>query len=633
MYSKLLCCSALALLFVGFSTTNTNAEQVDTQETQNASIFGSAFGGLDGFLNIKAAHERRNDYAFGPKNGSAVAFNPVLGIGKFTADADFYFGEQFSFVPPMHGLRNMSRTVPVNTLQEFNKQYKNLSGSYKTAMEKNIYKEHFYRAYSRLTYQDDENNFRVVIGDTTTRNQIGNQHAIGGMGISIFRQGGNGSVINASCPIVLTRPSKIECKMGDDILAVRVLGPGTYYIDDLPEEARIPGVKLKISDQLNRSETLQIDYFSGYGMPKGGEDDFDISLIWEASYDIDDPCRVTYANDPRFSTNYRRGISDDFTVGVGFQFYKSSYLIDATTIHNTSFGKLSPNVSFSHEVFSDTNESSKNGVAAGFYYETPTNEYGIMFDTFIGVKSKDFGDQRRGEEATAAYNAFMDKYFPNDNLKDRFMHKASESSSSRQIIARLYSKPIFGITPSFTFNGVWSKSERLREYTISLTTKIFDKVTFTATAGLTYDDPYRGINQQAPDRRLTVALTVPIGDVKLQGTYTHHDDQRLRGYGKIQYNPSEIEGLEIVAEDYFKPGYSNPQASLKYDGKYFNLKLEESITNTYKNSAEGKVSHVNQQRAFFGTSISPSKIRAYQPSNVNVLRSMKDYKEFSTKDK
>ena len=215
-------------------------------------------------------------------------------------------------------------------------------------------------------------------------------------------------------------------------------------------------------------------------------------------------------------------------------------------------------------------------------------------------------------------------------MKEKFAHSVSQESS-RQIIARVYSEPIFGIIPAFTFNGAWSKSSRLREYTLSLATKIFDDITFTTSAGLTYDDPTKGVNQQSPDRRLTVALTIPVGDFKAQGTYTHHDEDRLRSYAQLQYNPSEVKGLEVTVEEYFKPGYRNPTASVKYDGDYCNIKLEESIKNIYPNSSMGGRLHNNQQRAFFGTSITQNGFKSYRKSNVNVLRTAYEANKKETK--
>lgn len=575
------------------------------------------------FLNFKVAHERKNRWAFGPKNGSAVGFNPVVSVGPLTFDAAFYYGHQFSNISSTYDERALVRTIEEIKIEEFHKNFSKISSVYKKAMDRGINKAHFFREYARILYTDKERDFRVVLGDTTTHNQIGSQQAIGGAGVSIFRQKGNGSVLTASSPLVLTTPTKLECRLGDEILVVRVLAPGVYYIDDLPEEAKIPGVKIKLSDQLNRNENLSVDYFGGYGMLAAGEDDFDVSLLYESHYDIDDPKRLHYARSPRFSGNYRIGVTDNITAGVGLQSYKSAYMLDLMTIFGTPVGKFAPHISYSND-----RNYEDNGVAGGLYYCTPANDLGLVFEAFVGAKSKGFGDLRRSKESGKEYDDLMEKYFDVkdaingklfQDLKMTFKHTNS-ASSSRQIIARITSKPIFGaVTPAFTFNGLWSKTQRLREYTLSFASRIFKNVTFVVSGSITYDDPTKGVNRESPDRRLTVALSIPIGDeIKTSVSYTHHDEARLSSYAMVEYNPSQIKGLQITSEAFFKPGYKNPAVIVKYNPDFCNIRVDQSWTNSYADSKNK--SHANRQRVFLATSISNDGFSQYQKSNANVLR-------------
>ena len=60
-------------------------------------------------------------------------------------------------------------------------------------------------------------------------------------------------------------------------------------------------------------------------------------------------------------------------------------------------------------------------------------------------------------------------------------------------------------------------------------------------------------------------------------------------------------------------------------------KLEESIKNIYPNSSIGKKLHNNQQRAFFGTSISQDGFKSYRKSNVNILRTAYEANKKETK--
>ncbi len=282
LYKKLLCCSIALSLFAmnTFVEAETVVSSSEAETAQNDDSLISWPDEADGFLNLKASHERSNEYAFGPKNSSAVGLNPVISLGAFTLDTGLYYGRQFSNMFVFKSERFLSKTVPSDKLKDFHDEIGDIKTIYDKAMDKNVNKAYFHREYTRLMFKDDTHNFRVVLGDTTTKNQIGNQQAITGAGISVFRQSGNGSVINSSSPIVITRPTKVECKLGDDILAIRVLAPGTYYIDDLPEEAKLPGVTIKLSDQLNRTVLLTVDYFGGYGMMKEDEYDFDLAVIY-----------------------------------------------------------------------------------------------------------------------------------------------------------------------------------------------------------------------------------------------------------------------------------------------------------------------------------------------------------------
>lgn len=586
------------------------------------------------FLNFKVAHERKSNRAFGPQNTSACGFNPVISVGPITFDAAFYYGRQYSNSFVFGSERTLVRTIPETTIHDFHDNFGVINKAYAKGMDKNINKPHFFREYARILYTNESNNFRVVLGDTTTHNQVGSQKAIGGAGISIFRQKGNGSVLNASSPLILTTPTKLECRLGDEILVVRVLAPGVYYIDDLPEEAKIPGVKLKLSDQLNRGENLSIDYFGGYGMLAAGEDDFDISLLFESHYDVDDPKRLHYARSPRFSGNYRIGVTDDITAGAGLQFYKTSFMLDFIAIFGTPAGKIAPHVSYC-----DDQSYKDNAIAVGLYYCTPPNRLGLTFEAFIGAKSRGFGDLRRSKESGEEYDKLMERYFDIgdatngslfQNLKTKFQHTNS-ATSSRQVIARITSDPILGaVTPAFTFSGLWSKSQGLREYTLSFASRIFKNVTFVVSGGITYDDPTKGVNRQSPDRRLTVALSVPIGDdIKTSLSYTHHDEERLQSYAMVEYNPSQIKGLQITAEEFFKPGYRNPAVIVKYNTNYCNIRVDQSWTNASPSS--GSKSHSNRQRAFFATSLSNDGFSQYQKSSATVLRTAYEAKKVAKK--
>ncbi|MDR3187449.1 MAG: hypothetical protein LBT63_03420 [Holosporaceae bacterium] len=577
---------------------------------------------LGGFLNYKIAHERDNQHSFGPKNTSAIGFTPLFAIGDCVFESDFFYGRSYSFIGYMKGARRISQLAPAKNrayVYDNHNQGKKIKKSLEPSMASSLDKAHFCRNYSRVIFNNKSNNFRAVAGDTKVSNTVGFQQALSGLGLSIFRQGGNGSIVNASSPLVITRASKVECKMGDETIATMVFAPGIYSIDDLPEEAKLPGVSLKISDQIKRKEVLKVEYFGGYGMLAEGKDDFDMTIVCEHKWNLEDPHRIRYKKKPRYSGNYRYGFSDDVTVGGGGQAHENSYLLDYVMIFATDFGKIAPNIAYSDA--RRGNGSRKRAAGAGIFYSLPENELGILLETFAAVKGKHFGDLDRGREREEAFNEFIEKYFSDDDVKKK-LKSSTEDSSSRQITTRLYSRPVFGFVPAFIFNGEWSKTKRLREYTLCLSKNAFDCCSFTISGGLTYDDPDKGRNLKSPDRRLTFVCTIKVGgELSVSGDYVHYDEEKRRSHVTATYTPEEIKGLELCAERASRPGYSNPCFSVKYDSEYFNLEVEENITNTYEDKESATVNaHSNKQKFYFGSSISPEGIGPFKKANFNVLR-------------
>lgn len=581
------------------------------------------------FLNVKGAHMRGdNTYPFGPKNTSMVCFNPFLDLGNLVIDADFSYGRSTKYAGFLKSAKGMSRIT--GNLPEFFDNYYDakIDKAAQKGFADTMDKSHFYRSYTRAIYNDKAHNIQIIVGDVATRNTIGFQQPFSGGGINIARQGGNGNVINPGLPIFISKLSKAEVRLGDEILRVVILPPGTYTVDRLCEEATLPGVTVKISDQVSRSETFTVDYFSGYDMPDLGTDDFDLTMAFIHHYDVNDPYKIRYRNKPRFSGNYRFTPIENITFAFGAQGYNNSYGLDFNVIFKTPFGKIAPNVGFT-----DTYQGKRAG-GVGIFYAAPENSYGIHFEAMLSAKGRGYGDLKVSEEESEDYDYYMDKYFPtlaNDfNLKNG----SSLPQTSRSVMVRLYSDPIYGYTPGFTFVGDWANNHdgntnNYRDYSVSLTKSPFDGCVVTAVAGLTYDDPTKGRNQKSPDRRLTLACSINLNsEISLKGTYSHLDMERMKKYGSITYTPEAIKGLEVQAEYFRMPGKSCPVFSVKYDNEYFGVKIEENIADSYADKrAATKDGHKNNQSILLGTSLTPKGFRAVKKNDFNVIRTAEDFRK------
>lgn len=595
-------------------------EESDTNSTLLESFY-------DSFLNIKASHFRSdNTYPFGPKNSSIVFANPFIILGDVTIDSDFSYGRSGKyegFLKSPVGLSRMTGNLP-----SFFKNSKRIRSAAQKGFENTVDKPHFYRNYSRIVYNDKQHDLKIIIGDVATRNTIGFQQFFSGGGINISRQGGNGSVVNPGLPIVVTKLTKAEVRLGGEILRVVILPPGTYSVDDLGEEARLPGAHIKLSDQVSRSEKLTIDYFSGYDMPDFDTDDFDFTIAFTHHWDMDDPYKIRYKNKPRYSGNYRFTPIRDVTFAFGGQAYNNSYSCDVNVIFQTQYGKISPNVGFT-----DTYKGKK-AAGAGIYYAAPENCCGIHFETMLSVKGRGYGDLGKSDENSEDLDYYMDKYFSAIANANDLKNGTSDYENSRSIIARIYSDPIYGYTPAFIFKGDWANDhehsiQRFREYTISLTKTLFKGCVVTAMAGLTYDDPSKGRNQESPDRRLALACSIDLNsEVSVKGTYSHMDGERMRKYGSVTYTPEQIKGLELCAEYTRNPGRSNPVFSVKYDTQYFGVKAEESITDSYEDErAATRTGHKNSQLFVAGTSLTRKGFRSEKKNNFNVIRVAEDFRK------
>jgi len=581
------------------------------------------------FLNVKAAHMRGdNNYPFGPKNTSMVCFNPFLDLGNLVIDADFSYGRSTKYAGFLKSPKGMSR-ITGNLPDFFNNYYDaGINKAAQKGFENTIDKSHFYRSYARAIYNDKAHNIQIIVGDVATRNTIGFQQPFSGGGINIARQGGNGNVINPGLPIVITKLSKAEVRLGDEILRVTILTPGTYTVDDLGEEARLPGVSVKISDQVSRSETLKVDYFSGYDMPDLGTDDFDLTMAFTHYYDVNDPYKIRYRSKPRFSGNYRFTPIENVTFAFGVQGYNNSYGLDFNVIFMTPFGKIAPNIGFT-----DTYHG-KRAAGAGIYYALPENSYGIHLEAMLSAKGRGYGDLDISEEKAEDYDYYMEKYFPTLANNFDLINGSSLPENSRSVMVRLYADPIHGYTPGFTFMGAWSNNHdrntnNYRDYSVSLTKSPFEGCIVTAVAGLSYDDPTKGRNQKSPDRRLTLACNINLNsEFSIKGTYSHLDQERMKKYGSVTYTPEAIKGLEIQAEYFRMPGKSCPVFSVKYDNEYFGVKVEENIADSYADKTAGTMDgHKNNQAITFGTSLTPKGFKAVRKNNFNVIRTAEDFRK------
>jgi hypothetical protein len=578
--------------------------------------------GQESFLNIKLAHERKNESFWGGQNCSIIGLTPGIRFWDWgILEGGWTYGRQFTYTGWLRSPNYFMKLV--GDPAYFDQNASSLTEMGNRCYGDKLKKATCNRSFTRGVINISDMDVRIVVGDTKCSNSIGFQKGIAGGGISVFRQRGDGSTINGGTPIVITSLSKVECRRNGEIIALQIFRPGVYSVEDFPEEAKLPGVKVKITDQLSRSEELSVDYFSGYGMCLKGQDDFDVTYLCPHRWDPDDPCRIKYRSVGLLSTNYRRGISDDLTVGVGYQTRElESCEIDATVIGSGVWGKLSPSVAYSED-------SGVRTGGAGVFYATPPLDGLLLVETSVSFTGRGFSDLGQGAAMEESYNSFINRYFSPDTVRTH-LRRASSVSSSRQVTLRLSTVPLGEdrISLAFTFCGGWTNSgtgihtdKKLREYTFSVIGKSFRCFSWCLSAGLTYDDPSKGRNLRSPDRRLTLAGTIDLNsEWQVQGNYVHYDAELRRSYVCGTFTPDAISGLELCAERFSCPGVSNPCVSAKYSNEFFRIKAEQDQQNIYADGgANTNTSHTNRQRFSVGTSVSRSGVRSNRACSANIL--------------
>ncbi|MDR0968701.1 MAG: hypothetical protein LBL99_03680 [Holosporaceae bacterium] len=592
----------------------------------------------DSFLNIKFAHERENEYAFGPNNGSAVALMPFLAIDEWHMDGSFYYGRQRGYLNTPTKDFYWGKTIPYGEKEEFfengfKKFKKNKGSNGLDSLQNNaLHKPHFHRSYTRAVYASRSHNFRVMIGDVKTSSAIGFQPYMTGGGVSFSSKDGNGSTISGASSLLLDRPTRLQYRVNGVFLANQTRASGLYAIDDLAEELMLPGASVTLRDQMDRTENIKIDYFSNYNILAKGKNSYDVSVLYNHKWDKIDPFRLKYRNKPRFSSNYKYGYSDDVTIGFGAQAYEKAFTLDGQVVFAGDFGKISPNVAYSDSRGRNGGKSRKTG-GFGAFYAIPENDAGIYLETLLAYKGRDYADLGLMEDEREDLDDFIKEYLDGETCfnivkQSRIRPINNNEASTRKVAVRLYSKPIYGITPAFVFKGEWASSSdklrdgKLREYTLCFTTNVTKNCIAIFIAGLSYKDPDGGRNRRSPDRRINLTFTWNITpEFLLEGTYLTYDGQQRRPYGHARYKPEAVKGLEAEAELYAMRGSQDKIFTIRYETDFFDVKAVEEQHFTYDDKKYGQSkNHLNAQQFYFGTSLSKDGFGQHKKNSFNVIR-------------
>jgi len=206
----------------------------------------------------------------------------------------------------------------------------------------------FQRLGSRLVYDDQKNLMRWTAGDLQTVAR-GFQSAPDIAGLSLFR---SYSVLqpqmiarpNGDRQFTLQRPSTVEIQVNGQIVQRLQLAPGNYNLRDFPLTQGANDVRLAILDDTGRSQLLRFNLFLDQSQLAKGLSEFGFYAGVAAPLQIDGP---HYTDDFTVTGFYRRGISNNVTLGAQFQGDKHVKMGGVEGVFGTPVGVIGLNFSLS----------------------------------------------------------------------------------------------------------------------------------------------------------------------------------------------------------------------------------------------------------------------------------------------
>jgi outer membrane usher protein len=143
----------------------------------------------------------------------------------------------------------------------------------------------------------------------------------------------------------LPRRSTVEVYVNGQMVRRVELDPGNYNLRDFPFTQGANDVRLSIQDDTGRSETLRFNIFFDQSQLAKGLSEFGVYVGVKAPLGLTGP---NYTNQFQFTGFYRRGISDNLTLGANFQADDQSLLAGLEGVLGTPFGTFAANIASSN---------------------------------------------------------------------------------------------------------------------------------------------------------------------------------------------------------------------------------------------------------------------------------------------
>ena len=247
----------------------------------------------------------------------------------------------------------------------------------------------FQRQSSRIVWDDTGHVVRWAIGDLATVGR-GFQSAPEMAGVSLYR---NYSVLEPQMiarprgdrSFALERPSSVEIYVNGQMVRRVQLEPGTYNLRDFPFTQGSNDVRLSILDDTGRTQILRFNIFFEQSQLAKGLSEFGLYVGVKSPLQASGP----HYTDKFVATGYyRRGVTDNLTVGGNFQADDHALLAGIEGVLGTSIGTFGLQAAGSHI------KGYGSGYGMTFTYQRLIQRQGGRSDSLnfsVQARSKNFG--------------------------------------------------------------------------------------------------------------------------------------------------------------------------------------------------------------------------------------------------
>ncbi len=245
----------------------------------------------------------------------------------------------------------------------------------------------FRRRGTRLVYDDQKRLARWSAGDLIPESR-GFQGAVDIAGVGISRTYALLDPQRNVAPrggrtFSLDRNSTVEAIVNGRTVRVLRLQPGTYNVSDFPFAQGGNEVELVIVDDTGRRDVISFTTFIERSQLGQGLSEYNLQ-IGALTRQVDG---IDYSGDPAISGFYRRGMSENLTLGGNFQYANKAYLVGGEAVLGTAWGTIGGDVAISHI------PGSGNGWATNFSIERVTQgaNGGSSLIATVEARSRRFG--------------------------------------------------------------------------------------------------------------------------------------------------------------------------------------------------------------------------------------------------